>query len=167
MTVMDLKPLSAKSIPGALEKAKHYRLLNEPSAAESICLDVLRVDPGNQEALIVLILAMSDHLGATYKICDQNVEDLLKQLESEYEREYYAGLVAERRGLAKLRSQNPGSGYVAYECFTTAMAYYEKAIGLSRSSGGEATLRWNTCARLIERNNLAPREREHLAELGD
>ncbi len=39
--MFELKPLSPQAIPAALEKAKHYRLLNEPGAAESICLDIL------------------------------------------------------------------------------------------------------------------------------
>ena len=38
-------------MPAALEKALRYRLLNEPVEAESICRDVLEVDPDNQAAL--------------------------------------------------------------------------------------------------------------------
>ena len=49
--MLELKPLSRESIARALEKAERYRLLNEPVDAESICLDVLRVDPANQQAL--------------------------------------------------------------------------------------------------------------------
>ncbi|MDE0595254.1 MAG: hypothetical protein OSB65_08410 [Roseibacillus sp.] len=164
---MELKPLPTEAVPAALKKAKHYRLLNEPAAAESICLDILRVDSENREALVILILAMSDHSGGGYKISDHRVEDLIAQIPSDYERAYYTGLVAERRGLAKIRGQSPGSSYVAYECLTTAMSHFEEALALSHSTGGESTLRWNTCARLIERNNLAPRPVEHLAELGD
>ncbi|MEO1837145.1 MAG: hypothetical protein ABGZ49_16810 [Akkermansiaceae bacterium] len=164
---MELKPLPTEAVPAALKKAKHYRLLNEPAAAESICLDILRVDSENREALVILILAMSDHSGGGYKISDHRVEDLIAQIPSDYERAYYTGLVAERRGLAKIREQSPGSSYVAYECLTTAMSHFEEALALSHSTGGESTLRWNTCARLIERNNLAPRPVEHLAELGD
>src|SRR2546429_8730065 len=48
----ELKQLSPHAIPSALEKAERYRLLNEPAEAESICLDVLEADPGNQHALI-------------------------------------------------------------------------------------------------------------------
>lgn len=164
---MDLKPIPKSAIPAAIERAKHYRLLNEPAAAESICLDVLRVDPDNQEALVVLILAISDNSGGCYRIADQPVEDLLARLEGEYERAYYAGLVEERRGLAKIRSQIPGSSYVAHDCLTAAMAHYERAMKLADDSSGDPTLRWNTCARLIERNHLQPRSLEHIAELGD
>ena len=45
----DLKPLPDGSVRAALDKAKHYRLLNEPWESESICLDVLRTEPKNQD----------------------------------------------------------------------------------------------------------------------
>ena len=53
-----LKPLAKAAIPGALEKAERYRLLNEPLEAESICRDVLAVEPDNQQASIILLLAL-------------------------------------------------------------------------------------------------------------
>ena len=56
----ELKPLSKEAIPAALEKAERYRLLNEPAEAESICLDVLTADPENQQAIITLLLAVTD-----------------------------------------------------------------------------------------------------------
>ena len=58
----DLKPISKHLVRAALEKAKHYRLLNEPRESESICLDVLSVEPDNQDAKITLLLALSDQL---------------------------------------------------------------------------------------------------------
>ena len=58
--MFQLKPLSRDAIPGALAKAERYRLLNEPGEAESICLDVLQIEPSNQDALVVLILALTD-----------------------------------------------------------------------------------------------------------
>ena len=57
-----LKPISRDSVAGALAKAERYRLLNEPNEAESICRDILQVDPANQEALISLILALTDQM---------------------------------------------------------------------------------------------------------
>ena len=53
---MQLKPITQAGIPAALQKAERYRLLNDSSAAESICLDVLEVDPHNQAALVMLLL---------------------------------------------------------------------------------------------------------------
>ena len=43
-----LKPISQASITGALAKAERYRLLNEPNEAESICRDILEVEPDNR-----------------------------------------------------------------------------------------------------------------------
>ena len=57
--MFELRPLSPSAIPSALAKAERYRLLNEGGQAESICLDVLAVDPDNQEALAMMILSTS------------------------------------------------------------------------------------------------------------
>ena len=58
--MFELKPLSEKAVPRALERAERYRLLNEPAEAESICQDVLRIEPENQQALISLLPALTD-----------------------------------------------------------------------------------------------------------
>ena len=41
-------PSSKDAVPAALAKAERYRLLNEPGEAESICLDVLQIDPAER-----------------------------------------------------------------------------------------------------------------------
>ena len=71
--MFELKPLHREAIPAALEKANRYRLLNEPGAAESIYLDILAVDPENQEALKNIVLAMSDRFGKDYAIGDARI----------------------------------------------------------------------------------------------
>ena len=58
--MFELRPLSTTAIPAALAKAERYRLLNEPSEAESICLDILAVDPAHQDALTMMLLAITD-----------------------------------------------------------------------------------------------------------
>src|SRR6266446_3921980 len=85
----ELKPISPDSVPGALAKAERYRLLNEPSEAESICLDILEVEPGNQQALISLILALTDQIpqhASTFASALATVD----RLEAAYDRAYYA-----------------------------------------------------------------------------
>ena len=57
-----LKPISHESVTGALAKAERYRLLNEPGEAESICCDILEIEPRNQPALISLLLALTDQI---------------------------------------------------------------------------------------------------------
>ena len=59
----ELKPLSRDAVDAALSKAERYRLLNEPHEAESICLDVLEIDPDNQPAHITLLLSLTDQFG--------------------------------------------------------------------------------------------------------
>ena len=87
----ELKSLSHEAIPAALEKAHRYRLLNEPEQAESICEDVLRIDPENQDALASLILALTDRFGSPRPVPPRRVRDLLPRLRGEYERAYTHG----------------------------------------------------------------------------
>jgi hypothetical protein len=56
----EFRPIPHEFVARAIDKAEHYRLLNEPAEAESICLDVLGLEPENQLALGVLILAITD-----------------------------------------------------------------------------------------------------------
>ena len=160
--MFELKSLSTEAIPAALEKAERYRLLNEPAEAESICLDVLKADPDNQKALIALLLAVSDRFGKGYGVSDTQAKEFLARLEGEYERAYYAGILAERRAKAKLAQGTPGSKFYAYDGFRDAMNWFEKAEAVRPHGNDDALLRWNTCARIITQNKLVPREEEHV-----
>jgi len=73
----ELKQLHKDAIPAALEKAERYRLLNEPGEAESICLDVLTVNPDNQRAIIVLLLALTDRFDKGYGVSETQTKELL------------------------------------------------------------------------------------------
>src|SRR5947208_605571 len=86
----ELKSLHNDAIPAALEKATRYRLLNEPAEAESICLDVLKTDPENQEAIITLLLALTDRFTKGYGVSDTQIKELLGRIRSEYERAYFS-----------------------------------------------------------------------------
>src|SRR5919204_4178981 len=99
----ELKRLHKDAIPAALEKAERYRLLNEPGEAESICLDILAVDPDNQRAVIILLLALTDRFEKGYGVSETQTKELLTHMRSEYDCAYYAGIVAERRAKTKLR----------------------------------------------------------------
>src|SRR3954464_14976470 len=95
-----LKTLSPDCIPAALVKAVRYRLLNEPEQAESICKDILRVEPDNQEALTTLILAQTDRLTSARPVPAETIRELLPRLTGDYQRSYYAGIIAEREAVA-------------------------------------------------------------------
>jgi len=152
--------LHRDAIPAALEKAERYRLLNEPAEAESICLDILATDPENQEALITLFLAMTDRFSKEYGVSDTQAGQLLARLKGDYERAYYNGILHERRAKAKLAQGSPGSAHYAYDNLREAMHQFEIAEKIRPAGNDDAVLRWNTCARLIEKNKLAAREED-------
>jgi hypothetical protein len=146
----DLKPISADSIPEALAKVERYRLLNEPSLAESICLDILTIVPTHQQALISLLLARTDQFGT--EVGAAAAREVLSRIEGDYERAYYAGIIWERVGHAHLRQGGPGGAAAAYHALRVAMEHFERAETLRPPGNDDAILRWNTCARVIMRD---------------
>jgi hypothetical protein len=154
-----LKLLHKEGIPAALDKAERYRLLNEPAEAESICLDVLAIEPEHQQALITLLLALTDQFEQGIADRQARARALLPRLAGEYERTYYAGLISERRGKAALKDGTLALGSDIYEWLTEAMALYEKAEALRPPGNDEARLRWNACARKLNSNeSLRPHD---------
>src|SRR2546423_8439199 len=160
--MFEFKPLSRDAIPAALEKAMRYRLLNEPAEAESISQDVLRADPENQEALVILLLAVTDRFSRDYAVGLTQAQEILPHLRESYERAYYAGIICERRAKALLQRGGPGCSFGAYECLRQAMDFYEKAEELRPPGNDDALLRWNACARMIMSNGLGPRVEERV-----
>jgi hypothetical protein len=149
-----LKPLSRDGVDSALSKAEHYRLLNQPQLAESICLDILAISPGHQKASVVLLLALTDQLGHSSSMALRRALDLAKSLTDEYARIYYTGIILERQGTAALNSGNPGAESDAFEWYMEAMELYEKADEIHPIANNDTILRWNTCARIIMQHNL-------------
>jgi len=143
-----LKTLSREAVAGALAKAERYRLLNEPGEAESICLDALEVDPDNQEALVTLLLAITEQFDYDHGNV-AHAWDAVSRLRDEYERAYYTGIIHERRAKALLRSGTPRGGPRAYEWLREAMTWYERAESIRPKNTDDALLRWNACVRLI------------------
>jgi hypothetical protein len=145
------KPITKDGIPAALQKAERYRVINDPTSAESICLDVLSVSPENQQALVTLLLAITDRFGQTPAEGVRRAREVLPRLQDEYRRAYYAGIICERWAKAQLRSGAPKSGETAYHWLREAMTWYEKAEAQRPPANDEAILRWNTCGRLLAR----------------
>jgi hypothetical protein len=153
-----LKKISADGIPHAMDKAQRYRLLNDPVQAESICHDVLAVDPDNQEALRCLILSLTDQFGAGGTgHTAREARTYIVKLADEYERAYYSGLVHERETRAFLQRKNTVRA-AAYDGFRHAMEWYERAEALRPPGNVDAVLRWNSCVRALERERLQPTE---------
>ena len=155
--MFNLKPLSKEAVDSALAKAERYRLLNEPTEAESICLDVLEVDPDNQQARIALLLALSDQL-ADGSGAAARAQQIASELANEYDRAYYGGLIAERRAKAHLQRGGIAVG-AAYEWLMDALEYFERAERIRPPGNDDAILRWNACVRVLRQYpNLGARD---------
>jgi hypothetical protein len=146
----ELKSISVQSIPEALAKVERYRLLNEPTLAESICLDILAIVPDHQQALISLLLARTDQF--RLNVPPKAAQEVLARIQGDYEQAYYAGLIWERVGHARIRESGTGGGAPSYHALQEAMAHYERAIDFASPGNDDAILRWNTCARVIMQN---------------
>ena len=157
----ELKTISSDGIDAAINRAEHYRLLSQPVQARSICHDVLAVDPDNQRALVVLVLATTDEFKTGAASVNQ-AKEYAGKLTDEYERRYYNGLIAERRARALL-TKGPSAAF-AYDGFREAMEWYEKAATVRPAGNDDSILRWNSCVRTIQDESLRPREPD--VELG-
>jgi hypothetical protein len=150
--MFELKPLSKDAVPAALARAERYRLLNEPGEAESICLDVLQVDPGNRNASVMLLLALTDqfmHDSSSGLVT--RAGELAAGLPDEYERAYYMGIIRERLAKAILVRDRYGAVASAADWLREAMTFFERAEAQRPVQNDESLLRWNACARLLMR----------------
>jgi tetratricopeptide (TPR) repeat protein len=165
MVEFELKSISKDAVPEALERAHRYRLLNEPWQAESICLDVLQIEPANKTALITLLLALTDQFDQ--QPVTSRAREVLASLDSEYDRAYYSGIILERSARAHLKQNLPELSFIAEE-FLDAMDCYEKAQAVRPEGNDESILRWNTCARTLMRHSeLRLRAKETLESVLD
>ena len=151
-----LKPISRASVPNALAKAERYRLLNEPSEAESICRDVLDVDPHQKQARISLVLALTDQIPEDSRAFSEAIANTA-DLDDEYDRAYYAGIAWERRARARFHKGGHDANPQTYDWLMRAMELFEQAEKLRPEGNDDAVLRWNTCVRLLqEHKEIAP-----------
>lgn len=148
--MVDIKPLNPEAIPAALEMARRYRLLNEPEETESICRDILAVDPDHQDALITMLLALTD------KFADRGLQpsfeqarEIVAKLDSSYCKSYYTGIIYERRAKCHLKQETPMAGVLSHSWFVKAMKAYGQALAGCDPDNQDAVLRWNSCARFI------------------
>ena len=143
-----LKSISKSGIDKAIAKTEIYRYLNEPGEAESICRDILAVDPDNQLALSLLGLAITDQFTDGKSEGYDEAERIFQSLGSQYERLYYAGLLRERRAKAQLRAGR--MPHLLLPLFEEAMHFFSEAEKIRPEGNDDSILRWNRCARLLQ-----------------
>jgi hypothetical protein len=145
---LKLKPISKDAIPAAIAKAEHYRDLNEPGEAESICRDILAVEPKHQLATRLLALTLIDQFTGHKTDPYREAEGVIQRLDDPYERSYYTGLLRERRAKAELKCGH--AAYLVSALLRDALRCFEEAEKIRPAGNDEALLRWNNCVRLIQ-----------------
>ncbi len=155
---LELKSIRKTGIPEAISKIELYRFLNEPEEAESICHDILAVEPGHQLALRFLGLAITDQFTGDVTDRHREVEKIFERLSDHYERLYYTGLLHERRAKAQLRAGRPP--LVVLPLFEEAMRCFVEAEKVRPPDNDDAILRWNRCVRLLQTFPELEREKE-------
>lgn len=144
----ELKCISSAGITEAVAKAELYRSLDEPEEAESICRDILAIEPHHQLALRLLGLALTDQFTGGSSDRAREAEQSFQQLNDRYERLYYTGIAYERRAKTQLRAGQPP--YTVLPLFEQAMRAFEEAEKIRPAGNDDTILRWNRCVRLLQ-----------------
>lgn len=157
---LNLKPISRAGIGEAVAKVELYRYLNEPGEAESICRDILALEPNHQTALRLLGLSITDQFngGTTDRYAEAS--NAFLALSNNYERTYYCGILQERKAKAQLSAGLPS--HTVIPTFHDAMRLFEEAEKIRPPENDDPILRWNRCVRLLQ--NLVPRTSEKAVE---
>jgi tetratricopeptide (TPR) repeat protein len=143
-----LKYISPAGITEATAKVELYRSLNEPEEAESICRDILAIEPQHQLALRLLGLALTDQLAGGASDRYREAEQTFQRLNDPYERLYYAGILYERRAKAQLNAGLPP--HTLLPLFEQALRSFAEAEKIRPTGNDDAILRWNRCVRLLQ-----------------
>jgi tetratricopeptide (TPR) repeat protein len=142
-----LKSISKAGIAEAIAKVELYRYLNEPEEAESICRDILAVDPEHQLARRMLGLAITDQFIGASSDRYTEVLSIFQSLRDPYERLYYSGLLHERQAKAQLLVGY--SPHVLLPLIEEAMRCFAEAEKIRPAGNDDCILRWNRCVRLL------------------
>jgi len=145
---LKLKTISKAGIGEAIAKAELYRYLNEPEEAESICRDILAADPKHMLGLRTLGLAITDQFTGGTGDRYAEVEKIFESLADQYERQYYLGLLCERRVKAQLRGGR--APHTLLPLMEKALQHFGEAERIHPPGNDDAILRWNRCVRLLQ-----------------
>jgi hypothetical protein len=158
---MELKKISKSGIGEALSKVELYRYLHQPEEAESICLDILALEPNHQLGLRMLGLTITDQFIGQGSDRYAEVEKIFHGLSDRYERLYYTGLLHERRAKAQLAAGR--LPHTLLPLVEEAMRCFAEAEKIHPPDNDDAVLRWNRCVRLLQSHPSFHVEEKHLA----
>jgi len=160
-----IKPLPRSDVAAVLSRADKCRAAGESDVAESMCLDALELEPDNQAALVVLLLARTDLIDRGMSRGVERAREVLPRLTAAYDQAYYAGLICERQARYMLSQRGSRSGAIAWEWFQFALEHYEDASRIDPEKL-EPVLRSNACTRLVAGNRYCAPRSSDLEEHG-
>ena len=144
-----IKRISTAGIDEAIAKAELYRSLNEPEEAESICRDILAIEPQHQFALRLLGLALTDQF--TGRGSDRYREtrtDLPAAPEPVRAALLHGDSArATRESTAQCRA---AASVSVLALFDQALHSFAEAENIRPAGNDDAILRWNRCVRLLQ-----------------
>ena len=141
------KPLSTDADPGGAGEGRALPAAERAGRGrEHLPRRARRSIRQNQEALVMLLLALTDQFptSSSSRARSRAPASWLPRLADEYERAYYAGIIRERRAKAVLQRDRYGAAATAAEWLREAMAFYEQAE--ADPAGGQ-----RRCAAALER----------------
>ena len=100
----------------------------------------------------MLLLAITDQMRDGLVEGVTRAREVVPRLTDEYKRHYYGGIICERRAKAQLVQGGPRATQVAAQWLREAMTHYERAEAMRPAGNDESILRWNTCARILDRS---------------
>ena len=163
-----LKRLGARELDAALAKATHYRDLNQPEEAESICRDVLDEAPEDQRALKTLGLALTDRFAVEWRGVFDEAVGVFRKLTSAYERVYYSGVAWERCAKAQIAEKQ---AHNAAHSLEKALDCFAEAERIGPQDTPDPVLRWNRCVRMLDQHpelmDASTGPRSHVFQHGD
>ena len=114
------------------------------------------------------VTAITDQFGAESRELARRAREVLARITDPYQKAYYAGIIDERLGHAQLAQSVMHAEAMAYESLTHAMESFEKAEQLRQPGNDDAILRWNTCARTLDRlRTIEPAEGQYEPSFGE
>ena len=140
----ELRSLSGHDLAAACAKAEKYRDLNQPDESDSICRDILAVEPKNQQALRTLGLSLTDRFRENWMQHKVEALAVFERLDSEYERTYLSGVAWERYAKTLLHEEMWRG---AFDAFHRALDLFDKAERIAPSDEPDPILRWNRIVR--------------------
>jgi tetratricopeptide (TPR) repeat protein len=146
MVPYELKPLLSRNYDAALALAAHYRDLNQPEAAESICRDVLAASPTNEDAWRLLGLSLTDRFSTEWATLFDEAQAAFGKLSRDYDRMYFTGLAWERYARAKLDAALLDDAIAAYD---EALRCFGQASELGPVEEPGPVLHYNRCVRAL------------------